>query len=566
VSAAVSSPAAGGRPVGVARRGALPGWWPLAALLVLAAALRFSTLGLQSFWYDEAFTPVHVLHASLGATLHGVVHTENTPPLWYVLIWAWSRVFGTGALALRLPSAVFGVATVAVAWGIGRELTGRRATAIAAAAFVAVNPLFVWYSQEARAYGLFVLTSALAMLCFLRARREPTPGRLAAFAVTASLALLSHYFAAFLLAPMIVMLLMRGRLTGRGGEALQRRADRATRASDMGTGGETDGRGEIGGRATLIKTGTDRRSASAGDACLPALVACAVPVLVGLALLPLASAQGGHGAQWIGEWALSKRLQAIPQYYLTGYSGAPLGHGIELLVALPILAGLGYGLWSVLEPREERGALIALAIAACGVLAPIVLIAFGADYLAPRNLVAAMIPVSALIAVIVVARRAARTGAVLAALIALAGLAITIDVDLSPRLQRGDWRGVAKVLRGSAATGDRIIASDRVITTVELGAAPLEYYLPPLHNLAEGTTVTVSEIDETGYAPLRASAASPPAPGFQLLSRDDVNGLIVYRFVSSVPRMVSEATLRRHVITEAHPEVLVSPGVRVSAA
>ena len=547
MSAAVSSPP-DARPVAATRGGTLPEWWPLAALLALAAALRFSTLGLQSFWYDEAFTPVHVLHASLGATLHGVVHTENTPPLWYVLIWAWSRVFGTGAVALRLPSAVFGVATVAVAWAIGRELTGRRATAIAAAAFVAVNPLFVWYSQEARAYGLFVLTSALAMLCFLRALREPTPGRLAAFAVTASLALLSHYFAAFLLAPMIVMLLLRGRLPGRGREALQRGADRATRASEMGTGGETDGRGEIGGRASLL--------------------ACAVPVLVGLALLPLASAQGGHGAQWIGEWALSKRLQAIPQYYLTGYSGAPLGHGIELLVALPILAGLGYGLWSVLEPREERGALIALAIAACGVLLPIVLVAFGADYLAPRNLVGAMIPVSALIAVVVTARRAGRTGAVFAALIALGGLAITVDIDLSPRLQRGDWRGVAKVLRGAAADGTAQAsggspAGERVITTVELGAAPLEYYLPPLHNLAEGTRVRVSEIDETGYAPLRSSAGIPPAAGFHLLSRDDVNGLIVYRFVSPTPRAVSEATLRRHVITEAHPEVLVSPGVRV---
>jgi uncharacterized membrane protein len=488
------------------RREALPGWWPLAALLVLAAALRFSTLGLQSFWYDEAFTPVHVLHASLGATLHSVLHTENTPPLWYVLIWAWSRVLGTGAVALRLPSAMFGVATVAVAWAIGRELTGRRATAIAAAAFVAVNPLFVWYSQEARAYGLFVLTSALAMLCFLRAQREPTPRRLAAFAVTATLALLSHYFAAFLLAPMIVMLLLHG--------------------------------------------GARRRAT---------LLACGAPVLVGLALLPLASAQGGHGAQWIGEWAFTSRLQAIPQYYLTGYSGEPLGHGIELLVALPILAGIGYGLWSVLDPREERAALIALSIATCGVLLPIVLIAFGADYLAPRNLVAAMIPVSALIAVIVVARRAGRIGAVLAALIALAGLAITIDVDLSPRLQRGDWRGVAKVLRGDAAAGSSISADDRVITTVELGAAPLEYYLSPLRNLPEGTAVKVSEIDETGYAPLRASAGSPPAPGFRLQSREDVNGLIVYRVVSSVPRTVSEATLRRHVITEAHPEVLVSP-------
>jgi mannosyltransferase len=516
VSAAVTAPAAVHD--NTAGRRTLPAWWPLAALTILAAALRLSTLDLQSFWYDEAFTPAHVLHASLGATLRAVIHTENTPPLWYVIAWADSRVLGTGEVALRLPSAIVGIATVPVVWAIGRELTARRATAIAAAAFVAVNPLFVWYSQEARAYGLFVFTSALAMLCFLRALHGTTPRRLTAFAVTASLALLSHYFAAFIVAPMIVMLLFRRRLPW---------------LED-----EPPGEGE-------------------GASARAAQLACGAVVLVGLALLPLASAQGGHGAQWIGEWALASRLEAIPQYYLTGYSGSPLGHGIELLVALPVLAGLGYGLWSVLEPREERGALIALAIAACGVLLPILLVAVGLDYLAPRNLVAAMIPVSALIAVVVTARRAGRVGTAFVVLIAVAALAITIDVDLSPRLQRGDWRGVAKLLRGAPA-------GERVITTVELGAAPLEYYLPPLHNLPEGTTVRVSEIDETGYSPLKASAGSPPAPGFRLESRDDANGLIVYRFVAPTPRAVSEATLRRHVITEAHPEVLVAPGVHVS--
>jgi len=45
-----------------------------------------------------------------------------------------------------------------------------------------------------------------------------------------------------------------------------------------------------------------------------ALPAVGLLSLVGLALLPLISAQGGHGTQWIGEWALSSRLQAIPQY------------------------------------------------------------------------------------------------------------------------------------------------------------------------------------------------------------------------------------------------------------
>ena len=105
----------------------------------------------------------------------------------------------------------------------------------------------------------------------------------------------------------------------------------------------------------------------------------------------------------------------------------------------------------------------------------------------------------------------------------------------------------------------------RAITTVELGAAPLEYYLPRMHNLPRDSSVTVSEIDETGYAPLRRSAGRPPAPGFHLLNRLDVNGLIVYRFVSAVPRAVSEATLRRHVITLAHPEVLVPASANVAA-
>jgi hypothetical protein len=203
---------------------------------------------------------------------------------------------------------------------------------------------------------------------------------------------------------------------------------------------------------------------------------------------------------------------------------------------------------------------LALSIAACGVLIPIVLVAFGADYLAPRNLVAAMIPVTAVIAVVVAWPGTGQAGTVLAATIALAFLAISLDVNLSPRLQRGNWRDVAKALRGGAGGG-----RDYAITTVELGSAPLEYYLPGLHNLREGSSALVSEIDETGYAPLRAFAREPPAPGFRLRARLDIDGLIVYRFVSPVARLVTEATLRRHVITLASPDVLVPAGSQVSA-
>jgi 4-amino-4-deoxy-L-arabinose transferase-like glycosyltransferase len=421
-----------------------------------------------------------------------------------------------------LPSALAGIATVWVAWAIGHELAGRRA-AIVCATVVAVDPLFVWYSQEARAYGLFVLTSAVAMLCFLRASRDPTPRRMAAFALSGAVALLTQYFAVFLLIPMVVL---------------------------------------------LVRERSRRRAA------LPAL---GVLVIVGASLLPLISAQGGHGTQWIGRWPLSERLEAIPQYFLTGYSGAPLGHGVELLVALPVLAGVALGLWQLLEPpstatsepaetgergRDRRGVAVALTIAAGGVLIPIVLALGGADYLAPRNLVAAMIPVAAVIAVLLAAPLrsaglASSAALALGLLAVLALLAISVDVDLSPRLQRGNWRDLAAALRGGH--------SARAITTVELGSAPLEYYIPGLRNLKAGSSVEVSEIDETGYAPLRSSAGDPPAPGFTLFARLDVDGLIVYRFRSPVPRAVSEAVLRRHVITLAHPEVLIPGSARTSA-
>lgn len=493
-------------------RDALLRLWPLAALVIFAALVRLPTLGLQSFWFDEAFTPVHVLHPSIVATMKTMAHTENTPPLWYVTIWAWTRVFGTGVVAMRLVSALAGIALVAVVWAISCELAGRRA-AIAAAALTAANPLFVWYSQEARAYELYTLMAALAILCFVRAERRPTGGRMAAFALTGSLALLCHYFAVFLLVPMALW---------------------------------------------LLRTRERRRVA------LPAVGAIAV---VGLALIPLVLSQGGKGTQWIGEWALSSRVQAIPQYYLTGYSGAPLGHGVELLVALPLIGGLAFGLWRGLARRERQTAVAMLALAACGVLIPMVLALGGADYLAPRNLIGAMVPVTILIAVVIAAASAQRFGMAIAVVATIALLAICVDVSLSPRLQRGDWKAVAAAIRIAPGRQARALqpgggersafARPIAVVTAHLGSAPLQYYEPSLRP-AIGGSLRIAEIDKVGYKPLLPSAATPPAPGFRLIAIDDFHGELLYRFVSEELRPVSLSRLQASGITAGETNVLTS--------
>src|SRR5579875_967104 len=457
----------------------------LVAITAAGAALRFSTLGLQSLWYDEAFGAVHLFNGSFGHLLHQLPRTENTPPLWYVLEWLVVQALGRGAVALRLLSALAGTALIPVSWAIGRELAGRRAGAVTAA-LVAANPLFFWYSQEARAYSLYVLLLAVAFLAFLRAERAATVGRAVAFGLLADLALLSHYFAAFLVVPMAIYLLRR----------------RERRASQ-----------------------------------LPAL---SLIGLCGAALLPLAIAQGGKGAEWIARSSLLGRIEAIPQYLLTGYSGAPLGHSVELAVAAPLLVGalLGAaGAWR--RGRSLAPVGMTLGVAILGAAIPLFLIAFGQDYFDPRNVIGALfLATCAAGALIGLAARP-----LLAAVSVCAFLAISVAIDLDPRLQRGDWRGVAAVL---AAAQRHLGGGPLVINTVHLGTAPLQYYLgaKPLQAAASARLLV-----QVGYAPLAPNPTAPPLPGFDLVRATAVHGIDLYLFAAAKPVALQRRELAARTIT-----------------
>src|SRR5436305_2306286 len=113
---------------------------------------------------------------------------------------------------MRSLPALIGLATVPVTYAAARKLVSRRA-ALFASAFVAVNPLMVWYSQEARSYSLLTFLSAAGLYWFARARRRAGALDLAAWSAVSCLALATHYFAVFLVLPEAVLLLRtrRGR-------------------------------------------------------------------------------------------------------------------------------------------------------------------------------------------------------------------------------------------------------------------------------------------------------------------------------------------------------------------
>src|SRR3954449_6193943 len=161
-------PASYARSLRAAARTRSRAFWIVAGLTLGAAVLRFATLGVQAYHHDEIVTASRILRGGFGHAMDAVGFSESAPPLYYALAWAWTQVTGTGEFGLRSLSALAGVATVPVAYLLAAELRDRRA-GVFAAALVAVNPMLLWYSQEARGYALLALLCAASALYFVRA-------------------------------------------------------------------------------------------------------------------------------------------------------------------------------------------------------------------------------------------------------------------------------------------------------------------------------------------------------------------------------------------------------------
>jgi mannosyltransferase len=169
----------------------------MTAVTLLGAGLRFGTLGRQSYDDEEAYT-LRLLHGSFGHMLSGVAHQESTPPTYYGVAWIWSRAFGTGEFALRSPSAIAGTLLVPVSFLAAYAFLGRPRPALAVATITAVSPILIWYSQDARSYAFYALSSALTLLFFARLRENPSRSNAIGWAAASIATIWIHYLAGFL--------------------------------------------------------------------------------------------------------------------------------------------------------------------------------------------------------------------------------------------------------------------------------------------------------------------------------------------------------------------------------
>jgi 4-amino-4-deoxy-L-arabinose transferase-like glycosyltransferase len=167
----------------------------LAALAVtlLGLALRFWGLGTESIWLDEV-TSIIIARMDLPSVIAwaaGDIH----PPLYYVALHFW-RALGESEFAIRSLSAALGAVSILVLYGLAAELFGRR-VGLVAALFLALSPLHIWYSQEARMYVMLTLWVLMSSYLMVLALRRQDRRYWLGYVVISALALYTHYFALF---------------------------------------------------------------------------------------------------------------------------------------------------------------------------------------------------------------------------------------------------------------------------------------------------------------------------------------------------------------------------------
>ncbi|HWH35343.1 MAG TPA: glycosyltransferase family 39 protein [Acidimicrobiales bacterium] len=197
-----------------------PRWvrrWPgrLAGLSVLAAASAAVRWGGRelSLWVDEGI--------SVGLASHGLgeipalLSGDGSPPLYFVLLHLWMRLFGPSEVSVRALSLVLAVVAVPVAFWAARRLFGQRAGWMAAT-LAAFSSYLTLASRDARMYPLLVVVALVAVSAFVQVLVQRRRAMTTILALALAAVAYTHNWGLFLVAALALAVPVCLRATERG--------------------------------------------------------------------------------------------------------------------------------------------------------------------------------------------------------------------------------------------------------------------------------------------------------------------------------------------------------------
>lgn len=221
----------------------------LLGILSIALLLRTQHLEAISFWYDEACSwrislfPVSEMMNAIARDAH--------PPMYYFVLKGWMKVFDTEAATARQLSVLCGVLTVLAGWiyawtcvALAPSKSERskadpmweQLVPLLAAMLLALCPLLIELSHEARPYALGTLLALSAGTSLLWAAKYPDRGALwVVFSICVTALTMTHYYGLFTTAAMLLwgVIEIAARLKQSGWSAAVRRFSLGLAASSI---------------------------------------------------------------------------------------------------------------------------------------------------------------------------------------------------------------------------------------------------------------------------------------------------------------------------------------------
>lgn len=148
---------------------------------------------------DEATTYLQTRADSMLSVYSAVMTQEgHIGPLYHVLNYLLCQLFGYSEWGLRLPSAIYGTVAVILVYKIAETLTNNH-VALLSSILMAISPVLVWYSQEARMYSLWVMLILITTFLFIRVLEQRQLWLWVLFTIFASLSVWTLLNSVFIL-------------------------------------------------------------------------------------------------------------------------------------------------------------------------------------------------------------------------------------------------------------------------------------------------------------------------------------------------------------------------------
>ena len=159
---------------------------------LLNVGLKLPWIAGSSLFLDEAVA-IFETQGSIGETIQFSA-ADPTPPLYYLTVGLWCKVFGLSEMSARFPSMLFSSATAAFIFLLGLRHFGAR-TGFFAALFFTLSSVGMVFAHEARAYALAGMLMVLSYWLFLEIAKKDRPGwkLFVAIGIVNALLLYTHY-------------------------------------------------------------------------------------------------------------------------------------------------------------------------------------------------------------------------------------------------------------------------------------------------------------------------------------------------------------------------------------